>query len=639
MLLLTKINNEMRVKLKLISILIIFIVGGCKLSHSKLREYSEEEWSKRRWIQKAARTLRAGKELEEKQLNYIANLSKEEITKNLMSGEDFQTTIYHLNLYIQGALRGSGDFPPNFSEINDSSDFDDNPGAYIASKAILANGDYFQFLKFQQPRMLVIKGQGDQVSFQVAKSRVLALISQTQFQLQKSIISISQGCEIFFPISSDGSLDRDDEFFELEDYGLAFVGPNAVFGKFQSLCVVAQTTKAELIDELTQMEKFLTAVFDLADHHRENLSPNGGIDKLVNIDHLPVRSMGSPEALGRDFWENHTNSSTNFNRKRGSAILAKFLCDDLSPTNIDLDVKDHAKGAHASDPQCVSCHYKLDPMAGFFRYRGIGGGDFSFLRGKTISEYGKKIPTLANGPVFIFDDMRNYSQAEAEKYYKTWRSNDIWNVGHIRSQGQISQNFYSQNDVEPLADLFDYLYRSDDVKKCLVKRMAEFFISPKQTFDTRWLDQMGAQLASDAKTSPQNSAISVKKVIAKLITSQSFSHPDPDEASCYDSPSGSQPSPYCPVAAIVESKCLSCHNGSGQNNRVINFAQWVSDPTGKLTFSYTVNGQQLTRQESFALIRQRLQTKDRKLTMPKGKSMSDLDRDRFISWLATEMEN
>src|SRR5581483_2430968 len=107
------------------------------------------------------------------------------------------------------------------------------------------------------------------------------------------------------------------------------------------------------------------------------------------------------------------NSSTNYDRKRAAYILQRFFCDDLTPVNVEAPAQ-HGGSEHASNPSCFACHYKLDPMAGFFRTLGI---DFKDYSQKTY---------------IVFDDGAYTNSAN---YWKAWQpgpdATHPYNVGYV----------------------------------------------------------------------------------------------------------------------------------------------------------------------------------------------------------------
>jgi hypothetical protein len=65
----------------------------------------------------------------------------------------------------------------------------------------------------------------------------------------------------------------------------------------------------------------------------------------------------------RDFLDTFPDTPTNRNRKRANQVFHSFLCETLAPA-----ANTHKKDddPHGSDPACIGCHYRLDPMARFF---------------------------------------------------------------------------------------------------------------------------------------------------------------------------------------------------------------------------------------------------------------------------------
>jgi hypothetical protein len=91
------------------------------------------------------------------------------------------------------------------------------------------------------------------------------------------------------------------------------------------------------------------------------------------------------------FFERYPTTKLNKNRKRAAAIFRIFLCDDMRPVVLEnaeddaqllaaslgqnMKTEVHSTEAqekrHGTDAQCMSCHYKLDPMADTFRTSGL----------------------------------------------------------------------------------------------------------------------------------------------------------------------------------------------------------------------------------------------------------------------------
>ncbi len=88
------------------------------------------------------------------------------------------------------------------------------------------------------------------------------------------------------------------------------------------------------------------------------------------------------------FYQRNQTTKINKNRRRAAAVFRTFLCDDLKPVILpdasedkellklalegyikkdNQEISNSEERKHAEDPQCQSCHYKLDPLAKTFR--------------------------------------------------------------------------------------------------------------------------------------------------------------------------------------------------------------------------------------------------------------------------------
>jgi hypothetical protein len=89
------------------------------------------------------------------------------------------------------------------------------------------------------------------------------------------------------------------------------------------------------------------------------------------------------------FFKRYPTTKVNKDRSRAAALFRVFLCDDMKPVVLTNDEEDNEllkksllaahsgddqfqsiEDQHGSDPQCMSCHYKLDPMAQVFNGSG-----------------------------------------------------------------------------------------------------------------------------------------------------------------------------------------------------------------------------------------------------------------------------
>jgi hypothetical protein len=303
------------------------------------------------------------------------------------------------------------------------------------------------------------------------------------------------------------------------------------------------------------------------------------------------------------------NSSTNRNRKRSSYILKHFFCDDLTPVNVELP-SEHSD-IHGNNPACFACHYKLDPMAGFFKDLGFVFTDFS------------------QSDEILFDDGK---QVEKNEYQKPWlkaNGSPLWNIGYIQSTHNDQLNTYG----ETIEDLHTILKTSPEVKKCFVKRALQYATDPAQVFDPGYIEKLTQTYLQEEKTSPQ---MAFKNLFKQIALSKTFQKNNRDPNLCYDLKPGvsEKNRPPCEVASILENSCVKCHSGNAAANGV-DFSQWIKLSDNKMGFPHKKNNQWLSKKESFLLIEERLTTSDPKRRMPPG-DMNPVYRQNLYKWLKQE---
>ena len=190
-------------------------------------------------------------------------------------------------------------------------------------------------------------------------------------------------------------------------------------------------------------------------------------------------------------------------------VLKRFFCDDLTPVGFE-DPQEHVAGAHGSDTSCYACHYKLDPMAGFFR--GLGAQFYDYSRERTI----------------IFDDLADDNRT---RYEATWRtrkgSRRKWNVGYVRSPRWENQNSYG----ETLADLSRIIREAPEPKRCLMKRLFEYMTAENQTIDGGYLDHLTEAFEREAAVS---SSAAMKNAIVRIARAKTYHERNAEPQHCYD---------------------------------------------------------------------------------------------------------
>jgi hypothetical protein len=375
---------------------------------------------------------------------------------------------------------------------------------------------------------------------------------------------------------------------------------------------------------LSILEEALPALNKLT--HEIVLDPLLGSQKVKDLSEwkaLDIVSYGFKRPTRYDtysFWLEFLNSSTNFNRRRAAYILKTYFCDDLVPINIALP-SEHGKSKHASDPACASCHYKLDPMGGFFRNYSYDG-DYS------------KLDFMA------FDDGKVLDSVQKEQYLANWRnpkgSAREWNIGFIRSIKNESENDYG----ESLEDLSTIIKSAPEVKQCLNKRMAEYFLGRGQVFDGAWLSELSTNFTNITPAQEANaSTVAFKKVAKELLLSNTFSQRNPEPSKCYDfGKTSKNDSLPCEISHIVSKHFISCHSGDGATGG-LNMAEWNSKPEGKGYFTHLdTNGTQLNPLDSFQRILDSLSTQDESKLMPYLQSMPAVERAQLFKWTQNELQ-
>lgn len=258
----------------------------------------------------------------------------------------------------------------------------------------------------------------------------------------------------------------------------------------------------------------------------------------------------------------------------------------------------------------MACHYKLDPMAGYFRNIGAGYNDFS------------------NERFIIFDDG---AKVEREPYLENWRapagSSREWNVGYVRSTTDERLNDYGDG----IEDLHRLLRRAPEVKRCVVRRLFEYLVAEEQPIDGSYLDYLTNEFSRRAQT---NSAEAFKWTVGQLLLSNSYQQPDMQATQCYDFGPGYDPTgaPPCQVGYILHKNCATCHSSTAGAGR-LNLDSWTVMADGKMAFPHLDgSGQQRTLKETLERIIQRLSAADPYERMPLFTYMSAQERQQLFVW-------
>jgi hypothetical protein len=582
-------------------------------------------WEKQAWIERVARLLRGGRGLDprdpKESLPALMAHEKSEIIDILMSNPLFGDAVLDFNLYFLGAKRDllRSDADHYASEIFDY------PQSIASAKEVLADGDFLKLLDYRQPLFMGALTQAfspnpdDQhLEPAVLRKKIFASIQGGVDELITWVQKNPQGARAEFCGKFNDIFNRQPGFFTSGiPIGLAFKVILSMdwYGKLQVACTPDNTEPVDLPATLQMVKRKNEVFFErLAAYEPSQY-------KMRDVRDVRVAELG--DLVSSFDWNQFgftqartlLNSSTNYNRKRAAYVLKRFFCDDLTPIAVESPVE-HAQDKHGSDPSCLACHYKLDPMAGFFRDFGIFFADFS--KSKLIT----------------FDDQATMSRAS---YGDAWRapvgSGREWNIGYVRSVNQPQLNDYGSS----MEDLFGIIRKAPEVRQCVVRRMFEYFAGTDRMLDAGYLDSLAKDFSSNA--SRGSSAVAFKATVKRILLSNSFGQTNPVPGQCYDFAPGATPesSPPCAVAFVLQQNCVKCHASADTGFGNLDLAHWVKQSDGRYGFPYQDDtGKQRSRKVTFDALLDRLTTSDAKHRMPKGIFMPPLDREKLYLWVLQE---
>jgi hypothetical protein len=577
-------------------------------------------WKKRWWLEKTARLLRGGQGLSATDdVESLMKLSEEEIVRTLMKDDRFSETILDFNSYFLGfkmdKIRESGRLNPRL--INFSS-------AVASALEISRNGDFYRLFDFTGPVYIAPlnpvtrfnEQDKDLNDAQVREKHAREIQTELDAALkfaQLPGVTTKAACEKLALVSrSLNSLFNDGYPFQLVFTGI-YLNPDWI-GKLQNLCreptpitpLAFITGLKDIFQRNVEFFKEMTRFESANGYTVKKLSEARQIDlkRLQLPERLPAINFEQAQALG--------NSSTNLNRKRSAYVLKHFFCDDLTPLGFESPEK-HTGGTHGSDTACYACHYKLDPMAGFFKNFGLFFSDFSREK------------------LMIFDDG---ATQDREQYQNNWRASGDdgrkWNIGYVRSSGARANNSYGEN----LDDLSRIIREAPEVKKCLVRRMFEYFVAKNQTIDAGYLQYLTDGLIKDSST---NSVKAIMNTVTRLMLSNAYHEHDMDPKQCYDFAPGDDRTRNrvpCRVAYLITNNCVKCHdNADDELHGNLDLSRWVDTGNGVMGFPHLdKRGNQRPARETLNLILERLATTDPKRRMPLQMTISSQDRQELFIW-------
>jgi hypothetical protein len=578
-------------------------------------EANDPHWQQRWWLEKVVRFLRGGEGLRAgENPDEWLKLPPEQIVSKLQSDLRFGDMALDFNMYFLGFKA---------DRVKPGKTYDQS--AYSFSSAILSarelmnNGDYFKLFDLETPLFMppvnVLNRQSDEnqlKNLDLFRKRYQAFLAKGQaavdFAKSDPSATLATACSLA-QSSVDGFVP-----IVLMGVPLEFLvdvmtqGPGW-YSMMYSDCYTPNTPVAKLATDLESIQERNAKLFAKLEFYADdNYKP----DSLMAIQPFDLSTLGIERrwiSWGRVQRMALTNSSTNMDRKRAAYVLKRFFCDDLTPVGIE-DGGDHTGGIHGTQPSCRACHYKLDPMAGFFR------------------NYGNKFRDFSSNNFITFDDG---AKANLQEYMSAWKmdpgANREWNIGYVRSVSDESLNDYGST----LEDLHNDFRRAPEVKSCLVKRMFEYAVGDGQTMDPGYIDTVAKEFATRAAT--DNSA-AFRWLVSQVALSGTFGQSDPDPNQCYDLRPGTNPAsaPPCRVAFLLQQNCVHCHKSTSDHGS-LDLKDWTAGPDGKLTFPHLDDaGHPIGLRDTLEGIITRITTNDTEQRMPSGQYMSAQDRQALYQW-------
>ena len=591
----------------------------------KLRELAASDplWAKRLWLERAARLLRGGFGLgPDDDLDALLKLPEEVAARSFMNDARFGDATLDFGMYFLGFRADSIREPDGISYTEAAFSL---PSAVTSARETLrkdGRGDFLKLFEFTGDYFMPPLGEYDED--EDGPKKRLAGVNKVK-ALYRELIAF--GKKRPRPAAFCGKMkeinpkltDAGEEITELFERGVVGIERGELLAEGADEEACPNVDVAGITEDLEEHLALFTKRFEeVLRHENKVYAPKTVLEfRPFDLRLMEARRDGKWVAFSGEQGQALANSSTNMNRKRGAYVLKQFFCDDLTPVGFEAPDKP-TDGPHGSETSCFACHFKLDPMAGFFRGIGANFGDYSSKQ------------------ELIFDDEVRIDRA---RYEQAWKApagaGRAWNVGYVRSP---DPRFDSKNAYgESLADLTAILRAAPEVKRCLMKKLFEYFTGEGQAVDGAWLDEAARKFDEEARVS---SAAAFRNAVVRTVTSRTFSQPDPSSKECYDyGPGGPAPgAPPCRVAQNLKKNCVQCHSSVyGPGN--LDLSGWALSGDGKRK-GFPHHGDDdkpLPARETFQRLLDRLSTSDVKRRMPKNAPMPGPERQDLFLWAQEQL--
>ncbi len=589
-------------------------------------------YEKRVWMERASRILRNGKSLSPRDpITRWDTMSENDILDEWMGQRDFENSLLMFTLSYLGQRVSEIRRPDATFDGYDDKVFG-SPVATHSVQEYFRGKDYFDALVslrtpvYMRPlsKKLSDKLQNPGESVEAARTRRYAeirgwfmdwrtLAADTNVTWDQYCATVLAGEKGIFSaaygIGMDGTIV--DNYFTYD----------FLLNPVQSAC---RGNTPIGFDRVRDTERTIQA-FDwlftqLAPFEPSTYTLNSILD-LRTIDYSPIGGPAQQLAFTTTFeiFADKGNSSTNFNRKRSAYMLKTYFCDDLTPVGVEIPSSHSGGGRHGSDPSCFACHYKLDPMAGFFR--GFGRWFFDYKNWDTLT----------------FTDGAKIKMADYDQQWKAAPGTGrTYEVGYVRSTTNPSLNQYG----ESIADLEAILKSAPEVKSCFVRRLFEYSVGEDQSVSPGYLNYLTREFIRDRGSHGTTPNLALKNVWKKILTSESFKNGARVTNQCYDFAPGetADPSLPCEVSSLLQSRCVMCHSSAGPAAGLALDRQ-ILLADGSTGFSHRdAAGNPVPRRETFSRIVQRLSHSDPARRMPLRMEIPTKERETLYLWADREAQ-
>jgi hypothetical protein len=306
----------------------------------------------------------------------------------------------------------------------------------------------------------------------------------------------------------------------------------------------------------------------------------------------PKQIQERQHALTEDgFMRSFPNTLLNRNRKRAAYFIRNYFCDELTSTAIDLSSFHTDK--NVGDPHvtgtCVSCHYKLDPLAG------------------SLAD----LDARPGGRLYVVDG--NQLEGDSLKQYLAgWRVK-----GYFPTPS--TQNITEWPDTQAM---FAGMAKSPEARRCFVQKTVEYFLGNKQAVDEKWLDELAQRYSTNID---KNYTQGFSDLVFQVVSSKAYRAMDRQLDRCYDFSAESSQEIPCHIQSLIKRNCLACHN---DDTGKVNFAKIIPHADG--VFYASSYGE---RKETIKQILEAVRDRNVEDRMPLGLEMPAAERTKIISWL------